>query len=279
MCPVPLFAGVFLDKGDGVADFLGRIFLYVVLSVAQRRGQLEHRDAVLLLQALGDQTVAHERAVAGRVALDGAASEHGRVVVDGDTGLRLGHGADVTGKAVFLRDVDVVQRRALVQKHGDIGRGDLAAEGHDGREAHHHGLHLVLIHQHDLFGELLIVADAAVAAEQLVQQLCDIFHDQVLLGMADAQMLIAQALGMAVDHHRDRQIARHPAIAEQGFDVPGLHEHDTEHGKPVVEPAGEVVGCVPDTAPLTAVSHPAGRIEPAEVLGSDSVFVFHHEPP
>ena len=60
----------------------------------------------------------------------------------------------------------------LVEEHGDIGRGDLAAEGNKSGETHHDGLHLVLIHQNYLLGKLRVIADAAIAPEELVQQQC-----------------------------------------------------------------------------------------------------------
>ena len=70
--PVPLLPGVLFYEGNGVADFLGGVFLYVLLSVPQGGGQLEAGNAVLQLQTFGDDAVAHEGAVAGGVALDGA---------------------------------------------------------------------------------------------------------------------------------------------------------------------------------------------------------------
>ena len=84
-----------LDEGDGVADLLRGVFLHIILAVAQGRCKLEHRDAVLELKALGDDTVAEQRTVAGRIALHGAGAEHRGVVVDGHTGLCLRHRADV----------------------------------------------------------------------------------------------------------------------------------------------------------------------------------------
>ena len=66
-----------LDEGDGVAHFLGGVLLHVVLAVAQRGGELEHGDAILKLEPLGDDAVAEERAVAGGVALHGAGADTG----------------------------------------------------------------------------------------------------------------------------------------------------------------------------------------------------------
>ena len=50
--PVPLFARVLLDEGNGVANFLRGVFLNVLVNVTQRGGKLENRDAVLKLHAL-----------------------------------------------------------------------------------------------------------------------------------------------------------------------------------------------------------------------------------
>lgn len=111
--PIPLFAGVLFNESDGVADLLSGIFLNVLVHMTQRRCQLEHGDTVLKLHALGDNAVAEQRAVAGGVALNGAAAEDGRIVIDRNSGFRLGHGAYVACKAVFLSNVnDMVLRRA-----------------------------------------------------------------------------------------------------------------------------------------------------------------------
>ena len=158
-----------LDEGDGVANLLGRVLLHIVLSVPQGRGQLEHGNAVLQLQTLGDHTVAHQRAVAGGVALDGAGTQNGRVVIAGHADLSLRHRADITGKAVFLGNIDVVHRCILVQQNGNIGGGRFPTEPLQGGEAHHDGGHLVFVHQNHLLGELRIVADASVAPEQIVK--------------------------------------------------------------------------------------------------------------
>ena len=94
-------------------------------------------------------------------------------------------------------------RRVLVQQHGDVGGRSFAAETLQRREAHHHGGHLVFVDEDYLVGKRLVVADAAVAAEEAVKQLCDVLDYEILLQMADAQMLAAQPLGVAVDHHGD----------------------------------------------------------------------------
>ena len=70
--PVPLLPGVLFYEGNGVADLLGGVFLHILLPVPQGGGQLEAGNAVLQLQTFGDDAVAHEGAVAGGVALDGA---------------------------------------------------------------------------------------------------------------------------------------------------------------------------------------------------------------
>ena len=246
--------------------------------MAQGRGELEHRDAVLELEALGDDTVAKQGAVTRRVALHGAGAEHRGVVVDGHASLRLGHRADIAREAVFLRNVDIVFCRVLVEQHGDIGRRRLTAQALERREAHHDGGHLVFVHQHDLVGEFLIVADAAVAAEEAVEQLCHVLDDEVLLQVADTQVFIAQALGVAVDHHGHSQIVGHPAVAEHGLDVARLGNH-LRHGDPVVQPAGIVIERVGHTAPFAAVADLALGIELTEVFTADSLVGHHCFPP
>ncbi len=139
-----------LDKGYGIAYLLRGVFLHILICVAQRRGKLEHGDAILKLHALGYDTVAEERAVAGRVALNGAAADNGRVVVDGNARLRLRHGAYVARKPILLGNIDIMYRRALIEKHWDICGGYLAAEWNNGRKAHHDRLHFVLVYKHDL---------------------------------------------------------------------------------------------------------------------------------
>ena len=276
--PVPLLTGVLLDEGDGVADLLRGVFLHIVLAVAQGRGELEHRDAVLELEALGDNAVAEQRTVAGRIALHGAGAEHGRIVVDGHAGLGLRHRADVARKTVFLRNIDVMLCRVLVEQHGDVGRRRLAAQALERREAHHDGSHLVFIHEHDLVGKLLIVADAAVAAEEAVEQLCHILNDEVLLQVADTQIFIAQALGVTVDHHGHGQIVGHPAIAEHGLDVARLDDELCKDGHDV-QPAAVIIERVLDAAPLAAVAYLSFSVELAEIFAANSLVGHHCFPP
>jgi len=112
--PVPLHAHLLLDESDGVFHILRGVLLHVLFPVAHRRNELEGRDAVLPLKALGDDAVAHEGAVAGGVDLNGAFAEDGEVIVDGDTGLRLRHGAHVAGDAELLGDVKIVGSGILI---------------------------------------------------------------------------------------------------------------------------------------------------------------------
>ena len=276
--PVPLLAGVLLDEGDGIFDLLCSVILHVVLAVAQGRCQLEHRNAVLKLEALGNDAVSEQGAVARRVALHGARAEHRRVVVDGHAGFRLRHRADIAREAVLLRDVDIMLGGVLVEQHGDIGRRRLTAQALERREAHHDGGHLVFVHEHDLVGEFLVLADAAVAAEETVEQLCHVLDDKILLQVADAQIFVAQALGVAVDHHGHGQIVGHPAIAEHGLDVARLGYH-LRHGDPVVQPAGIIIERVGHAAPLAAVAHLSLSVELAEIFAADSLVGHHCFPP
>ena len=169
-------------------------------------------------------------------------------------------------------------RRVLVQKHGDVGGRSLAAETLQGREAHHDGGHFVLVDEDDLVGKRLVVADAAVAAEEAVKQLCDVLDYEVLLQMADAQMLAAQTLRVAVDHHGDSEVVRHPAVAEHGLDVSRLRDH-LRHSYPVVEPAGVIIERVDNAAPLAAVPDLAFGVELTEILTADSLVAHHLSPP
>ena len=112
----------------------------------------------------------------------------------------------------------------LIQQHRYIDRRRLTAQSLQGREAHHHGRHLIFVHQDYLVRQLLVVADAAVCLEQIVQKLRHVRHNQVELGMGDTKLRTAQPLGVPIHHHGRGQIVGHPAIAEKGFDVPGLHD-------------------------------------------------------
>ena len=160
----------------------------------------------------------------------------------------------------------------LVEQHGDIGRDRLAAEALERREAHHVGGHLVLVHEDDLLGELLVVADAPVAAEEAVEQLGDVLYDEVLLNVADAQVLAPQALGVAVDHHGHGEVVRHPAVAEHGLDVPGLDDELAE-GHQNAQPAAVIVQRVAHAAPLAAFADLAVGIEITEPVGT---YLFSH---
>ena len=169
---------------------------------------------------------------------------------------------------------------ALVEQHGDIGGCDLTAERNYCREAHHNGLHLVFINEHNFLGELLVVSYAAVAAEELIEKLCNVLDDNVLLCMADAQMLAAQALSMSIDHHGNCQIVRHPAIAEHCLYIAGLYENDPEHVDPVIKPSGIIIKGIDYAAPLTAASVTlALNVNIAEIFGADSLVGHYFTPP
>ena len=114
--PVPLLPRVLLDEGDDVADILRGVILHIVLLMAHGRDKLERRDAVFALEALGDDAVAHERAVAGSVDLHGALAEHGEVIVDRNAKLRLRHGAHVAGDAELLGNIKIVHARMLIEQ-------------------------------------------------------------------------------------------------------------------------------------------------------------------
>ena len=266
--PVPFFPGVFLNKGNGIADLLGGVLLHVLFPVAQRGCQLEAGNAVLQLQPLGDNAVAHQRAVTGGVALNGAGTQNGGVVVNGHTGLCLGHRAHVTGQAEFLSHVNVVQGGGLIQEHRDIGGGGLPAQAFQSGEAHHHGGHLVLVHQHHLFRELGVVADAAVAPEQIVQELSHVLDDQILLCVADAQIFAPEALGVSVHHHGNGQVVGHPAIAEHGLDVPRL-DNKARQSAHNAKPALIVVQGVLQATPFPAFADLAVGIKIAQTVCTD----------
>ena len=256
-----------LNKGDGVADLLCCVLLNVVLAVAQRGGELEHGNAVLELEALGDDAVAEERAVAGGVALHGAGTEDGGVVVYGDADLGLRHGTYVARKAELLRHVYVVLYGVLIEQHRDIGGDRLAAQALEIGEAHHEGGHLVLVDEDDLLGELLVIAHAPVAAEKAVEQLGNVFYYQDLLYMANTEVLPSQALGVAVDHHGHGKVVCHPAVAEHGLYVPRLDDELAE-GHEYAQPAAVIVQRVAHAAPLAAFADLAVGIEITEPVGT-----------
>ena len=165
----------------------------------------------------------------------------------------------------------------LVQQHGDIGGGGLPAQTLDGGKAHEHCGHLVFVHQHHFLGELLVVADAPVSPEQVVQELCHVLNDQILLQMADAQILVPQALGVAVYHHGHRQVVGHPAVAEHGLDVSGLDDKAGQ-GAHDVQPPPVVVHGVPEATPFPALANLAPGVEIAQAIHSHFLSHFSHLP-
>ena len=58
--------------------------------------------------------------------------------------------------------------------------------------------------------------------------------------MADPQILTAQSLCVTVDHHRNSEIIRHPAVAEHGFDVARLYDELAERHHNL-QPSGVVI--------------------------------------
>ena len=143
--PVPLLAGFLFYKLYGSLDIVCGVALNILLSVAHGRYELEGRYAVLALKALCDKAVAHERAVAGRVYLNGALAEHGEVIVDGNAELRLRHRTHVAGNAELLGNVEIVKTRVLIEEVCREHRRYLAQDAVERREAHHDGCHGVFV--------------------------------------------------------------------------------------------------------------------------------------
>ena len=254
--PIPVLAGVLLHKFDGLLDLVGGVVQHVRLLVAQRGGKLEGRDAVLPLQALGDDAVAHEGAVAGGVVLHRAAAQHAEVVLNGDAGLGLGHGADVAGDAVELSHVQIVHDVELVEDVGGEHGGHFAEDGVHLLlvEAHHEGDHGVLVGDDALVGIGLVVAHPAVAPEAVGDGLGHVGNDEVEGGVGDAQRLIPQTHGELVHAVGHEEVAHHPAVAEKALDVPGHHDEAAQHAHQI-KPAGVVIEGVLEAAPLTAGAH------------------------
>ena len=273
-----------LNEGDGLLDLGGGVFHDVRLLVAQRGGELEGGDAVLALEALGDDAVAHQGAVAGGVVLHGALAEHAEVVLDGDAGLGLGHGADVAGDAVLLGDVQVVHDVELVEDVRGEHRGHLAQDGvHLLRvKAHHEGDHGVFIGDDALVGVGHVVAHATVAPEAVGDGLRHVGDDEVEGGVRDAQRLVAQADGELVHAVGHEEVAHHPAVAEEALDVARHHDEAGQHEEEV-QPAGVIVEGVLEAAPLAAGAHlqflvidPAGRLLAGALDGIDKLFNRFH---
>ena len=276
-----MLARVLLDEGDGVFDVLRGVGLHVVLLVAHGRDELERRDAVLALESLGDEAVAHERAVARRVALHGADAEHGEVIVDGAAGLGLRHGADVARDAELLRHVEVVRGGVLREQVCHEHRRHLTQDGLHVREAHHECGHLVFIRQHAAVGKLHVVAGAAVAAEDIVHGGGHVVDHEVHGRVHDAQRLIAQTHGELIDHVRHGEVVGHPAVAEHGLDVARLDDELCEEGQNV-QPAAVVIEGIPDAAPLAPAADLSAVEEYAELLVANAPLAFighHHRTP
>ena len=279
--PVPVLARVLLDEGDDVADILRGVILHIVLLMAHGRDKLERRDAVFALEALGDDAVAHERAVAGGVALHGADAEHGEVIVDGAAGLGLRHGADVACDAELLRHVEVVRGGVLRQEVCHEHRRHFAQDGLHVREAHHERGHLVFVREHAFFGKFHVVAGAAVAAEDVVHGAGHVVDHEVHGRMDDAQRLVAQAHRELVDHVRHGEVVGHPAVAEHGLDVARLDDELCEEGQNV-QPAAVVIEGILDAAPLAPAADLSAVEEYAELLVADAPLAFighHHRTP
>ena len=159
--------------------------------MTERRGQLECRDAVLSLESVCDNAVAHQRSVAGRVDLYGAASEYREVVIDRNAGLGLRHRADIARKSELLSYVKVVSCRILCQEVGDKHGRNLSEDCCRILESHHERCHRVLICQYASLGELFIITRAAVTLENVVHRLGYVVDYEVHRGVRDAQRLVS----------------------------------------------------------------------------------------
>ena len=222
--------------------------------MAHRRDELEGRDAVLPLKALGDDAVAHEGAVAGGVDLNGAFAEDGEIIVDGDAGLRFRHGAHVAGDAELLGNVKIVGSGILIQEVCGEHCGYFTQNCLQSGEAHHESGHGVLIAQNASVGKLNVVSGAAVAADAVVDSHGDVLDDEVHRGVDDAQRLIAQTHCELIEHMRHSEIVCKPAVAEHGFHVARLCD-DPGEDREDIQPSAVIIKRVPEPAPLAAAAH------------------------
>ena len=259
---------VLFDELHGFLHVVGSVFLNVLLLVAERRGQLERRDAVLALESVSDNAVAHERAVACRVDLYGATAEYSEIVIDRDAGLSLRHRADITRKPKFLSNVEVVCSRILCEEVRNEHGRDLSEDSCCFLESHHECCHGVLVCQHAVLREFFVVARAAVALEDVVHRLGYVVDDEVHCLMRDAQRLVPESQREFIHHVRNSQIVGHPPVAEHRLDVARLRDEPCENGHDV-EPSRVIVKSILYTSPLTAdedLGLAVGRIQLAQRL-------------
>ena len=273
--PVPLHAHLLLDESDGVLHVLRGVLLHVLLPVAHRRDELEGRYAVLPLKALGDDAVAHKCAVAGGVYLHGAFAEDEEIIVDGDAGLRLRHGAHVAGDAELLCDVEIVGSGILIQEVCREHCGYFAQNCLQSGEAHHERGHGVLVAQDASVGKLNVVSGAAVAADAVVDSHGDVLDDEVHSGMDDAQRLIAKPHSELIEHVRHGEVVCKPPVAEHGLHVARLCDDPGEDGEDI-QPSAVIIKRVPEPAPLAAAADLAAVKQHAELFFTDALSVVYN---
>ena len=141
---------------------------------------------------------------------------------------------------------------ATVEEDGDIDSGCLPAYSLEVRETAHDAEHLVLIQNDAAGGELLVVSAASVGVEGGVEQTGDILGDEVIFRVSDAEVLASEAGGVLIDHGGDAEVVSHPAVFQEAFEVGWLHHEFAEHGEDL-QPAGEIIGGIPDAAPLSSL--------------------------
>ena len=157
----------------------------------------------------------------------------------------------------------------LVQQNRYIGRYGFPGKTFQRLEAHHHCCHLVFIYENDLIRKLLVVSDPFVPSENLVEQKSDIFEYGIIFFMHYAKILASESLRKTVEHHRRRQVVRHPAIAEHSLYIAWLDNKFCKDGH-CPEPAPVIVKRIRYSAPLASFSDFTVCIKFSKLIVADS---------
>ena len=175
---------MFLDKSDAVLDLLHRIWLHTVVCMTDRNGQFIGRNA----KVLPFDTVSHEAAVTGGIAVHRARPDSRIVVLQRNAELRQRHRADIRRNAISLCCVRVMHHPVLNHHSASVNCRHFHRSPDQIRKSIHDLAHHIFIEKHHLLSKLLIVSAIGIGPEHPRHGFAHIDHNDAERRVRDAKL-------------------------------------------------------------------------------------------
>ena len=245
--PIPLFARLLLNEPYRRLYLVDGILQHQLVLDVLRGGYCKARLSVApILDA-----VAHERGVAGGVAVEHTFTDIERIILNAQTQLGFGHCAHIARYAEFLGLVDIAYLRILRYGAQSKNAGDLRTHEVQVRKAEHYLLHHVFVHNDHFVAECLAAAYVLVGLEHECQRSHQLLDYKAEFHVRQAKLLTSQPLVAAVEKVGCGYIIEHPAIAQKALQILEVEEEFEQHS-PCFYPTLIIKPCIGKTSPFTA---------------------------